>query len=402
MKRIVWSCVATAFGLLLVVPSLAATATPEKVIKDSVVSNRKKRSFYVFAPDSAKAPAPLIVLLHGSGRDGMSLIDKWKDLASKEGFIIVGPDADSGGGWSLPKDGPDFLHDVVEALKSKYPINPRRVYLFGHSAGAVFALLMSTTESQYFAATAIHAGAFRSPEEYQSLSNVSRKIPVAIWVGTRDQYFPLAAVHATRDAFQSQGIPIEVTEMPGHDHWYYDLAPGINKSAWEFLRKHELESDPVYSEFTASGDAGRANQLIKEINKLGADASKLLDQANEKDRDIQIKDIVRDRAQISKSGQEQSALLRDSATNWRSAADKAETASRLNLGAKQKEYFSLIAKYNRKCAEMLDVMRERADALVSNESIEAITAKRAEARARAEKLGAEIDEIQKVIDKTMH
>src|SRR6266508_6968736 len=231
MKRIVWSCVATAFGLLLVVPSLAATATPEKVIKDSVVSNRKKRSFYVFAPDSAKAPAPLIVLLHGSGRDGMSLIDKWKDLASKEGFIIVGPDADSGGGWSLPKDGPDFLHDVVEALKSKYPINPRRVYLFGHSAGAVFALEIGLMESQYFAATAIHAGAL-APDDYELIDMAKRKIPISIQVGDRDASFPLKAVRATRDALTGKGFAVDLTELPGHDHWYYDLAPKINAKAW--------------------------------------------------------------------------------------------------------------------------------------------------------------------------
>lgn len=85
-------------------------------------------------------------MLHGSGRDGFSLIDKWKDLASKEGIIIVGPDA-NGEGWSTPRDGPAFLHDLVEELKSTYPINPRRVYLFGHSAGAVFALMMSTVDA---------------------------------------------------------------------------------------------------------------------------------------------------------------------------------------------------------------------------------------------------------------
>ena len=49
-----------------------------------------------------------------------------------------------------------------KTLKSKYPINPRRVYLFGHSAGASFALHMSLMESQYFAAAAIHAGALRA------------------------------------------------------------------------------------------------------------------------------------------------------------------------------------------------------------------------------------------------
>jgi poly(3-hydroxybutyrate) depolymerase len=112
-------------------------------------------------PSTIKAPAtaPLIVMLHGSNRTGVTLVEKWKDYAKKEGIIIAGPDASNLSGWGSPQDGPDFLHDLIEELKTRYPINPRRVYLFGHSAGASFALHMSLMESQYFAATAIHAGA---------------------------------------------------------------------------------------------------------------------------------------------------------------------------------------------------------------------------------------------------
>jgi poly(3-hydroxybutyrate) depolymerase len=98
-------------------------------------------------------------MLHGSNRTGNSLVEKWKDLAKKENFIIAGPDATDLSFWGTPQDGPEFLRDLVEELKSKHPINPRRVYLFGHSAGASFAIQMSLLESQYFAATAIHAGA---------------------------------------------------------------------------------------------------------------------------------------------------------------------------------------------------------------------------------------------------
>jgi predicted esterase len=378
------------------------TDKPNQVVKETILSNKKKRTYYLFVPATAKAPAPLIVLLHGSGHDGMSLIEKWKDLASKEGVIIVGPDS-GGEGWSSPRDGPDFLHDLVEDLKAKYPINPRRVYLFGHSAGAVFALMMSTVESEYFAATAIHAGAFRSKEEFVTISNASRKIPLAIWIGTVDQFFPLADVRATRDAFRSKGFTIEVTEMPGHDHWYYDLAPGINAGAWAFLKKYELTSDPRYSEaaYAAPGPAGDANKLIAEINALVAVAQQMLQKANEKEKDFSNKDFVQDRTEVNKIAQQQAAFLREGAGLWRTAADKAETGSHLKLSGKHKQYFSLIAQYDRKCADLLDVMRERAEAFLSTESFVVIEAKRNEAQERADKLQQEIDELQKAIDKAM-
>ena len=56
-------------------------------------------------------------------------------------------------------------------------------------------------------------------------------------------------VRATRDELNAKGFSVELTELPGHDHWYYDLAPKINRAAWDFLKKYELESDPVYRKF---------------------------------------------------------------------------------------------------------------------------------------------------------
>lgn len=390
------------FLVLFASPPATAQDNSNKIVKESILSNKKKRSYYLFVPATAKAPAPLIVLLHGSGRDGLSLVKPWEDLARKEGFIVVGPDADSGGGWSAPRDGPDFLHDLVEALKTRYPIDPRRVYLFGHSAGAVFALIISTVESEYFAATAVHAGAFRTPDEYKTISKATRKIPLAIWVGTVDPFFHLADVRATRDAFRSAGFTIEVTEMPGHDHWYYDLAPSINQSAWEFLKKHELSSEPRYSEYVAPGAAGDANKLIQEINTLRTRAQGVIEESNQKERELAGKDFAKDRTDVIKIAQAQIALFEEGASLWRAAADKAEAANRLGLPAKEKQYFNLIAQSNRKCAELLDAMRERAEALLSTESLDVIEVKRNDAQTRADKLHQEVDELNKAIDKLMH
>ena len=229
-------------------PDVAPFRTLRRIGKDrrnTITSHKSSaRSTYSYQNLRSGTPAPLIVLLHGSGRNGLSL-EKWKDLAAKEGIIIVGPDALNSAAWSAPVDGPDFLRDLVEQLKSKYPIDPHRVYLFGHSGGAVFALYMSLFESQYFAATAIHAGAIA--ERPAILSQSERFL--AMFVGTKDPLFPLANVRGTRDDLTKQGFAADLTEIPGHDHWYYDLAPKINQSAWEFLKKHQLNEDPQYEEY---------------------------------------------------------------------------------------------------------------------------------------------------------
>ena len=227
-----------------------SASAKDDITKELITSNGKTRAYYLYVPSTIKpgSPAPLIVMLHGSGRVGMSLVEKWKDLAKKEGIIIAGPDSSDTRVWGMPQDGPDFLRDLVEALKAKYSINPRRVYLFGHSGGAIFALEMSLMESQYFAATAVHAGAL-ARDDADLMDSAKRKIPIFIQVGDSDQSFPLKVVRATRDALNAKGFAAELTEIPGHDHWYYDLAPKINLKAWEFLKSHELEIDPVYRKF---------------------------------------------------------------------------------------------------------------------------------------------------------
>lgn len=241
-------------GILFFVALTMAVASPQvwaqKIAKERLQSQGKSRTYYLFVADnvSPNASVPLIVLLHGSGRNGLSLLEKWKELAKKEGIIIVGPDAISSQGWKIPDDGPDFIYELVESLKKRYPINPRRVYLFGHSAGAGQALYLSLLESEYFAATAIHAGALTS-DDGPYIDKAKRKIPISIFVGTNDQFVPLSIVRATRDTLNARGFKPELTEIKGGTHWYYDRAPEINQSAWEFLKTRALDSEPKYETY---------------------------------------------------------------------------------------------------------------------------------------------------------
>ncbi|MGI8782782.1 MAG: alpha/beta hydrolase family esterase [Acidobacteriota bacterium] len=237
------------FLLTTLMSSFPSPAPAGKIVKESIRSQEVERTYYLFVPDSISpaTPAPLIVLLHGSGRNGLSLVEKWKELAKKERIIIAGPDSLNSQGWKIPEDGPDFIHELIETLKAKYPVNTRRVYLFGHSAGAGQALYLSLFESEYFAATAVHAGALGT-DDGPFIERAQRKIPIAIFVGTNDQLFPLSVVRATRDALNARGFKSELTEIRGHTHWYYDRASEINRSAWEFLKGHELGGEPRYEQ----------------------------------------------------------------------------------------------------------------------------------------------------------
>ncbi|HEX7333330.1 MAG TPA: PHB depolymerase family esterase [Pyrinomonadaceae bacterium] len=237
-------------ALTLLLLSFSSAFAKDDITKELITSNGKTRPYYLYVPPAVKAPtlAPLIVTLHGSNRNGITLVEKWKDYAKKEGIILAGPDATNLRGWNSPVDGPNFLRDLVEELKTKYPVNPRRVYLFGHSAGAIFAIHMSLMESQYFAAAAVHAGALAG-DDNQLMDLAKRKIPISIQVGDSDPLFPVKIVRATADALKEKGFPVDMIEIPNHDHWYYDKASKFNQTAWEFLKKHELDADPQFQKY---------------------------------------------------------------------------------------------------------------------------------------------------------
>src|SRR5438876_1634567 len=127
---------------LLVVFSLAAATTlaePGKISKEKILWRGKERIYSLFVPTGVASgqKIPLLLTLHGSGRDGESLVSKWKDMAEKEKIILAGPNSSDSAHWNSPLDGPLFLRNVIEDVAAKYPIDGRRVYLFGHSAGAV-------------------------------------------------------------------------------------------------------------------------------------------------------------------------------------------------------------------------------------------------------------------------
>lgn len=245
MKR----CILLSISCLLVMPIWLSVTAKDQISRESIVSSGKNRWYYLFVPEglTKSSSAPLIITLHGSGRDGQVLVEKWKDLAGKEGVIVVGPDALNRSSWFVPQDGPEFLRDIVEQLKAKYPINPRRVYLFGHSAGGSFGLTISMFESEYFAATAVSAGAIEK-STYWILDRAKRKIPIKMFAGTREQPSFLDQVRATRDLLNGQSFAAQLVEIQGHDHNYYARSDEINRNAWAFFKQHELSTDPVYEE----------------------------------------------------------------------------------------------------------------------------------------------------------
>jgi poly(3-hydroxybutyrate) depolymerase len=232
-------------ALLAVLMSLLACSAradvTDKASQESFEFAGLKRTYSLFAPSAAApAGAALLVLLHGSFSNGAAIVSWWIPVAEQQGIVLAGPDARKPEAWQLRADGPEFIRALIDNVASKHSIDRSRIYLFGSSGGAVYSLTLSMLESQLFAATAVHAGAWRTPAEFRAAAYARRKIPIAIFVGDKDEYFPLFTVRKTQKALEQAGHRVSVTVIPGHSHAYAQVAPEVNRSAWEFMKDNRL------------------------------------------------------------------------------------------------------------------------------------------------------------------
>lgn len=378
----------------LVLLTVSQTALASKITKQTIEFGGKKRVYYLYVPENVASKPPLIMTLHGSGRDGLSLVEKWKDVADQEGFILAGPNAMNSERWSSTDDSADFLREIVEQLKGRYSIDPKRVFLFGHSAGAVYALNLSMSQSEYFAATAVHAGSWRSNEELSYVQLAKRKTPIAIFVGDSDQYFPLDSVKKTEELLKSNQFPVQVTVMKGHDHWYYDLAPDINRNAWAFLKQHTLNAEPQFTQYATAQNAKQANASITELNTIRTKVNELLKQLIDKERIVNGKDFKVDREAIKAIAKEQVELATQAGSLEKEAAQKAEQLSKSNLPNNLKEFFAQVAKVEQKRIELFDTFSQSSQVWMTEDDFNTIVSKRNTLMLRIQQLQNEAAELE--------
>jgi poly(3-hydroxybutyrate) depolymerase len=235
--------------LLAATPALAAETTDQTI----TVAGRQ-RSYLAYVPDGLKGPAPVLILLHGSSvepdQPAEHIIQLWRDKADREGIMLAAPRASHVEGWRPSRDGPDFIKAVIDQVSAHAAVDPHRVYLFGQSGGAVYALTLAMLESRYFAAMSIHAGAWRHPDEFKVLAMGQRPIPMEILIGDQDEYFRLSAVRETIQALVAKGFPASLQITPGQHHGFNEkTAPGIEDQAWDFLKDRTLKADPVFQDY---------------------------------------------------------------------------------------------------------------------------------------------------------
>lgn len=180
----------------------------------------------VHVPDDIDAAgAPLLIVLHGYGSSGATheaYFDVGSETAAR-GVVIAYPDgtADSDGNrfWNATDACCDFGHTgvadddylagLITEISTKVAIDPRRVYVAGHSNGGFMSFRMACSHADLVAAIVSLAGA-----TYARPADCRPSQPVAV-----------AAIHGTADdtvryaggSLTDIGAPAGVGRYPGVD-----------------------------------------------------------------------------------------------------------------------------------------------------------------------------------------
>ncbi|MFX0542078.1 hypothetical protein ACEWPM_010150 [Roseovarius sp. S4756] len=205
-------------------------ATRQLASKRAAWRGPNRRVWYEVAPKRTGPSTPLVILLHGAGRDGLSLIEMWKDVAALEGLALLALDS-IGSSWRLEDADPAFLVSLVDKMVTDHGIDPARIYLFGHSSGAFYAQYLLNRVDGPWSAAVLHAG-------YASRNALQRPEtpkPYRLYLGAEDHIFSVETARALGRDLAEVGHDNELIVIPRHTHWLYQVGPQIAADAWSWL-----------------------------------------------------------------------------------------------------------------------------------------------------------------------
>lgn len=159
------------------------------------------------APDR---PRPLVIALHGAGADESMFIYGYGDgliraIADRRDVIVASPLAYS---FTLSSQ---VLDDLIATVSADYTVDASRIYLVGHSMGAIAATGLAQARASSIAGVVAIAG-------LRPLTPGTPSAPVLAFAAELDQIIPARRVTAIGESARDAGLPVEVRQVAGAGH----------------------------------------------------------------------------------------------------------------------------------------------------------------------------------------
>jgi phospholipase/carboxylesterase len=164
---------------------------------------------------------PLVMALHGGSSSGRNFLWSWLRDARSFGAILIAPTA-IGPTWALMGDDADTpnLSRVLEAVRSRWTIDPARMLLTGMSDGGTFCYVTGLDGASPFTHLAPVASTFHPLMAEMADADRVRSLPIFLVHGKLDWMFPVQVARHTREALSAAGAEVTYREIDDLSHTY--------------------------------------------------------------------------------------------------------------------------------------------------------------------------------------
>ena len=255
-----------AFLLILAIHSFAAKV--DKAM--NIVVNGETRQYWLYVPTNAKRNCPMVMTLHGAGGNMEWNPLRFKEIADKEGCIVVFPQGKSiyfpvfNGtvtGWDASgemNEDVEFLKSVIDTVATKYNVDRKRIYCCGFSNGGMMTYAMSNVCSDVFAAFAAISGF--PLNEFHLHHTGKRPVPFLHIHGKQDDFVRYALMPVIADEMVARlganPVPQKTTVSGKYDKSIYEATTGSFPYVY-----YEIDG-MGHNDFTENTEDGNSSQTM--------------------------------------------------------------------------------------------------------------------------------------------
>lgn len=185
---------------------------------------------YVPKSYEASKPTPLVVFLHGKFWDETDILAvPWiRQLADETGAIVAAPYAR--GNIQYVDPAPGDVYATVDLMKRSFNVDPRRVYLAGHSMGGFGVFEVGPLHPEVWTAFLCASGSMTNADRDMVFKNFQGK-QVYVVSGTEDDNIPHIYSQRTVASLRYVGIETSFYPQKGGGHNIKSFLPAF-RQAW--------------------------------------------------------------------------------------------------------------------------------------------------------------------------